>query len=163
MRRPVKAGVCVEGQPGPPKLFRTRCSSWGNHHQYPQKDYDWSGFGAAGAISHLNRLINQLMEIPLPKEPKSKMTFGGLTAGSSFNTSPKTGRLRFEITSEGDDVIDDLETRLNEICEQFSMETGTEVRMETVAKKTKLRNPLYSSSRENNPCDYARGRHHAEG
>ena len=76
-------------------------------------DYDWSSFGAAGAISHLNRLINQLMEISSPKEPKSKMTFGGLTAGSSFNTSPRAGRSRFEITSEGDEVIDDLEKCLS--------------------------------------------------
>ena len=135
MRLPVRAGICVEGA----SQGRLSYSGLGALRveitlNIP-KDYDWSGFGAAGAISHLNRLINKLMEISLPKEPKSKMTFGGLTAGSSFNTSPKTGRLRFEITSEGDEVIDDLETRLNEICEQFSLETGTEVRMETVAKR----------------------------
>ena len=28
-----------------------------------------------------------------------------------------------------------MENRLNEICEQFSLETGTEVKMETVAKR----------------------------
>ena len=135
MRRPVKAGVCVEGASQGRLSYSGLGALRGEITINIPKDYDWSGFGAAGAISHLNRLINQLMEIPLPKEPKSKMTFGGLTAGSSFNTSPKTGRLRFEITSEGDEVIDDLEARLNEICEQFSMETGTDVRMETVAKR----------------------------
>ena len=36
------------------------------------KDYDWSGFGSRGAISHLNRLINQLMEISLPKNQNQK-------------------------------------------------------------------------------------------
>jgi len=135
MCRPVKAGVCVEGASQGRLSYSGLGALRGEITINIPKDYDWSGFGAAGAISHLNRLINQLMEIPLPKEPKSKMTFGGLTAGSSFNTSPKTGRLRFEITSEGDEVIDDLEARLNEICEQFSMETGTDVRMETVAKR----------------------------
>ncbi|MEC8420289.1 MAG: M28 family peptidase [Verrucomicrobiota bacterium] len=135
LRHPVRAGICVEGA----TQGRLSYSGLGALRveitlNIP-KDYDWTGFGAAGAISHINRLINQLMEIPLPKEPKTKMTFGGLTAGSSFNTSPKTGRLRFEITSEGDEVIDDMENRLNEICEQFSLETGTEVKMETVAKR----------------------------
>ena len=135
MRRPISAGICVEGA----SLGRLSYSGLGALRveitiNIP-KDYDWSGFGAAGAISHLNRLINQLMEISLPKEPKSKMTFGGLTAGSSFNTSPKTGHLRFEITSEGDEVIDELEERLKDICEQFSLETGTEAKMEIVAKR----------------------------
>lgn len=142
MRRPVRAGVCVEGA----TLGRLSYSGLGALRveislNIP-KDYDWAGFGAAGAISHLNRLINQLMEIPLPKEPQSKMTFGGLTAGSSFNTSPKTGRLRFEITSEGDEVIDSMENLLKEICEQFSLETGTEVGMETVAKRQNCEIPF---------------------
>ncbi len=142
MRRPVRAGVCVEGA----TQGRLSYSGLGALRveitlNIP-KDYDWASFGAAGAISHLNRLINQLMEIPLPKEPKSKMTFGGLTAGSSFNTSPKTGRLRFEITSEGDEVIDSMENQLKEICEQFSLETGTEVGMETVAKRQNCEIPF---------------------
>ncbi|OUU41633.1 MAG: hypothetical protein CBC16_04850 [Verrucomicrobia bacterium TMED56] len=135
MRRPVRAGICVEGS----SLGRLSYSGLGALRSEITlnipNDYDWSSFGAAGAISHLNRLINQLMEIPLPKEPKSKMIFGGLTAGSSFNTSPRTGRLRLEITSEGDEVIDELENLLLEICEQFSLETGTDVQMETVAKR----------------------------
>ena len=135
MRRPIHAGICVEGATQGRLSYSGLGALRGEITLNIPKDYDWSSFGAAGAISHINRLINQLMEIPLPKEPKSKMTFGGLTAGSSFNTSPKTGRLRFEITSEGDEVIDDLENRLNEICEQFSLETGTEVKMETVAKR----------------------------
>lgn len=135
LRHSIRAGVCVEGATQGRLSYSGLGALRGEITLNIPKDYDWTGFGAAGAISHINRLINQLMEIPLPKEPKTKMTFGGLTAGSSFNTSPKTGRLRFEITSEGDEVIDDMENRLNEICEQFSLETGTEVKMETVAKR----------------------------
>lgn len=135
MRRPVRAGVCVEGATQGRLSYSGLGALRGEIILNIPRDYDWSSFGAAGAISHINRLINKLMEIPLPKEPKSKMTFGGLTAGSSFNTSPKTGRLRFEITSEEDEVINDIENRLDEICEQFSLETGTEVKMETVAKR----------------------------
>ena len=135
MSRPTKAGICVEGATQGRLSYSGLGTLRAQINLNIPSDYDWSSFGAAGAISHLNRLINQLMEISLPKEPKSKMTFGGLTAGSSFNTSPRAGRLRFEITSEGDEVIDDLEKCLHEICEQFSLETGTEVRMEIVAKR----------------------------
>jgi di/tripeptidase len=75
------------------------------------------------------------MEIPIPKEPKTKMTFGGLRCGSTFNTSPRRGSLRFEITSEDDDVLNDMDNQVNELCEQFSLETGTSVELEVVAKR----------------------------
>jgi metal-dependent amidase/aminoacylase/carboxypeptidase family protein len=79
-------------------------------------------------------LINQIREIPIPKEPKTQLVFGGLKCGSSYNTSPRQGSLRFEITSEGDELIGQMENQLNEICEQFSAETGTLVRWKWLPK-----------------------------
>ena len=135
MSLPARAGICVEGS----TLGRLSYSGLGTLRgeitlQVPS-DYDWKRFGASGAISHLTGLINQIREIPIPKEPKTQLVFGGLRCGSSFNTSPKQGTLRFEITSEDNDIIGQMEDQLNEICEQFSAETGTLVSMEVVAKR----------------------------
>jgi len=135
MSSPARAGICVEGS----TLGRLSYSGLGTLRgeitlQVPS-DYDWKRFGASGAISHLTSLINQIREIAIPKEPKTQLVFGGLRCGSSFNTSPRQGTLRFEITSEGDDIIGHMEDQLNEICEQFSAETGTQVNMEVVAKR----------------------------
>ena len=135
MSLPARAGICVEGS----TLGRLSYSGLGTLRgeitlQVPS-DYDWKRFGASGAISHLTGLINQIREIPIPKEPKTQLVFGGLSCGSSFNTSPKQGTLRFEITSEDNDIIGQMEEQLNEICEQFSAETGTLVSMEVVAKR----------------------------
>ena len=135
MSLPAKAGICIEGS----TLGRLSYSGLGTLRgeitlQVPS-DYDWKRFGAAGAISHLTRLINQIREIPIPKEPKTQLVFGGLKCGSSYNTSPRQGSLRFEITSEGDEIIGQMENNLNDICEQFSAETGTHVQMEVVAKR----------------------------
>jgi len=135
MSLPARAGICVEGS----TLGRLSYSGLGTLRgeitlQVPS-DYDWKRFGASGAISHVTGLINQIREIPIPKEPKTQLVFGGLRCGSSFNTSPKQGTLRFEITSEDDDIIGQMEDQLNEICEQFSAETGTLVSMEVVAKR----------------------------
>ena len=47
-------------------------------------NYDWNRFGASGAISHLTRLVSRRMEIPVPKEPKTKMVFGEIHSGSSL-------------------------------------------------------------------------------
>lgn len=135
MSQPVRAGICVEGS----TLGRLSYSGLGTLRgeitlQVPS-DYDWKRFGASGAISHLTGLINQIREIPIPKEPKTQLVFGGLKCGSSYNTSPRQGSLRFEITSEEDGIIGQMENQLNEICEQFSAETGTLVNMEVVAKR----------------------------
>ena len=135
MSQPVRAGICVEGS----TLGRLSYSGLGTLRgeitlQVPS-DYDWKRFGASGAISHLTGLINQIREIPIPKEPKTQLVFGGLKCGSSYNTSPRQGSLRFEITSEEDGIVGQMENQLNEICEQFSAETGTLVNMEVVAKR----------------------------
>lgn len=135
MSLPARAGICVEGS----TLGRLSYSGLGTLRGeitlLIPSDYNWKRFGAAGSISHLNGLINQIREIPIPKEPKTQLVFGGLKCGSSYNTSPRQGNLRFEITSEGDEIIGQMENQLNEICEQYSAETGTLVQMEVVAKR----------------------------
>ena len=134
-QRPIRAGVCVEGATQGRLSYSGLGTFRGEITLRIPSNYDWEGFGAAGAISHLTRFVNQLMEIPIPKEPKTKMIFGGLRCGSTFNTSPRRGSLRFEITSEDDDVLNDMEKQVSELCEQFSLETGTTVKLEIVAKR----------------------------
>ena len=134
-QRPIRAGVCVEGATQGRLSYSGLGTLRGEITLRIPSNYNWNGFGASGAISHLTRFVNQLMEIPIPKEPKTKMVFGGLRCGSTFNTSPRRGSLRFEITSEGDDILNDMDKQVNELCEQFSLETGTSVELEVVAKR----------------------------
>ena len=134
-QRPIRAGVCVEGATQGRLSYSGLGTLRGEIILRIPSNYDWNGFGASGAISHLTRFVNQLMEIPIPKEPKTKMVFGGLRCGSTFNTSPRRGSLRFEVTSEDDDILNDMDKQVNELCEQFSLETGTSVELEVVAKR----------------------------
>ena len=134
-QRPIRAGICVEGAEQGRLSYSGLGALRGQINLHLPSNYDWNGFGAGGAITHLTRFINKIMEIPVPKEPKTKMVFGEMQSGSSFNTSPKSGILRFEITSEGDEVIDEMESQVNEHCEQYSLETGVKLKMEVVAKR----------------------------
>ena len=73
MSLPARAGICVEGS----TLGRLSYSGLGTLRgeitlQVPS-DYDWKRFGASGAISHVTGLINQIREIPIPKEPKTQL------------------------------------------------------------------------------------------
>ena len=134
-QRPIRAGICVEGATQGRLSYSGLGALRGEITLQIPSSYDWNRFGASGAISHLTRFINQILEIPMPKEPMTRMTFGGLRCGSSFNTSPRRGSLRFEITSEGDEILNDMEKQVNELCEQFSLETGTQLELEVVAKR----------------------------
>ena len=134
-QRPIKAGICVEGAEQGRLSYSGLGALRGQINLKLPSNYDWNSFGAAGAISHLTRLVSQVREVPVPKEPKTKMVFGEIHSGSSFNTSPRSGMLRFEITSEGDEVVEEMENQLQELCEQYSLETGLEVTLEVVAKR----------------------------
>ena len=134
-QRPIRAGICVEGATQGRLSYSGLGTLRGEITLRIPSNYDWNSFGASGAIRHLTRFINQVMEIPVPKEPKTKMIFGGLRCGSTFNTSPRRGSLRFEITSEDDAVLNDMEKQVSELCEQFSLETGTSVDLEVVTKR----------------------------
>jgi di/tripeptidase len=98
-------------------------------------NYDWNRFGSSGAVGHLTRMVNQLLEIPLPKEPKTKMVLGGLTCGTTYNKTPRRGVLRFEITSEADEVLDELKQKVDDLCQQCALENGTLVNLEIVARR----------------------------
>ena len=68
-QRPIRAGICVEGATQGRLSYSGLGALRGEVTLRIPSNYDWDGFGAAGAISHLTRFINQLMEIPIPKEP----------------------------------------------------------------------------------------------
>ena len=134
-QRPIRAGICVEGAEQGRLSYSGLGALRGEITLSLPRNYDWNSFGAAGAISHMTRFVSQVMEIPVPKEPKTKMVFGEIHSGSSFNTSPRKGFLRFEVTSEGDEVIEEMEGKIRELYEQYSLETDTQVELEVVAQR----------------------------
>ena len=60
------------------------------------------------------------------------------------------GFLRFEVTSEGDEVIEEMEGKIKELCEQYSLESDTKVDLEVVAKRQELRNSIHPSLGQDN-------------
>jgi di/tripeptidase len=115
-------------------------------------DYDWNRFGASGAIGHLARLVNGIMEIPIPREPKTRIAFGSLRCGTSYDTVPRRGALRFEIRSEDDAMLAELEAKLQDIIDEFSLQNGTTVTMEIIARSNNcgipFSHPLVKTTRQ---------------
>ena len=132
---PISAGVCVEGV----KLGRLSYSSIGMlrgeiRYNVPE-EYDWTRFGAGGAIVTMNEVINHILEIPLPRRPRSTIVLNSIESGAGFNTIPTKGSLQFEARSENGEMVQRLGETIESIAAEVSSHTGTEVEMEVVARR----------------------------
>ena len=151
-KRPFTAAVCLEGV----KIGRLSFSSIGMlrgelTYKIPEQ-YDWTKFNSVGAIVDMNDMINRILEIPLPRKPKTTIVMGQMEAGTSYNTLPVKARLRFEIRSESDEIVSDLATRINFLAEEMTSKTGAMVRFKEIARRksggTEFSHPLNTIGRE---------------
>lgn len=130
-----KAAICVEGI----QLGRLSIGSIGMLRATIKcsmpEEYDWTRFGAAGAIQTINEVINKMTAIELPKKPRSSIVMGAIKAGNSFNTVAKQGELQFEIRSESADIVKRIADQIKDIVDEVSSETESNVTLDVVAHR----------------------------
>ena len=150
-QRPFTAAVCLEGA----RIGRLSFSSIGMlrgliSYRIPEQ-YDWTKFNAVGAIVDMNDMINRILEIPLPRKPKTTIVLGQIEAGSSYNTLPTKAKLGFEIRSESDEIVSDLATRIRYLSEETTSRTGALVEFREIARRrpggTEFSHPLNTMGR----------------
>lgn len=132
---PITVGLCIEGV----KLGRISYSSIGMmrceiSYTVPE-EYDWTQFGAVGSIVVINEVINRILEIPIPKRPRTSIMLGSVTGGTSFDKVATTAVLRFEIRSESDDMVIRIRDEIDYIVAEVSSHTGAEVSFDMVAQR----------------------------
>ncbi len=149
---PITHGVCIEGV----KLGRISYSSIGMmrceiSYTVPE-EYDWSQFGAVGSIVVINEVINRVLEIPLPRRPRTSVVLGSIEGGTAFDKLAKTAVLRFEIRSESDDMVRNLRDQIEYIVAEVSSNTGAEVTFDVFAQRRpggiRFSHPLATHARE---------------
>lgn len=133
--KPILAALCIEGV----ELGRLSYTSIGMLRgeitcQVPET-YDWTRFGAVGAIVTLNEVINKILEIPLPKRPKTTIVLGSIHGGTSFNIIATSASLRFEIRSESEEMVKNIGLEIEDICASISSHTGAEIKAEIFAER----------------------------
>ncbi|MFO7821707.1 MAG: M20/M25/M40 family metallo-hydrolase [Lentisphaeria bacterium] len=151
-RLPIRAGVCVEGA----KLGRLSMASIGMLRGEItcsiSEEYDWSRFGTTSAILTLNEVINRIMEIPLPKRPRTNVVLGTIEGGQSFNTIAKKAVLGFEIRSESADMVTEIAQQMHNITAELASATGAEITLDIFARRQpggiNFNHPLAERTRE---------------
>ncbi len=133
---PIAAGISIEGF----SLGRLSHHSIGMlrgeiHCQVPE-EYDWTRFGAVGAIVTMNEVINRLLEIPLPRRPRTAIVLGSIEGGQAqHNSIAVQSLLRFEIRTESHEVSREVQQRMEDICSEVSSQTGAEVTLDIFARR----------------------------
>lgn len=132
---PIQAGVCLEGL----SLGRFSHDSIGMlrgeiNCNVPE-EYDWTRFGAVGAIVTINEVVNKILQIPLPRRPRSTIVLGSIEGGQSINTIATNSVLRFEIRSESETIGREIQQQIEDITAEVSSMTGGEVSLEIFARR----------------------------
>lgn len=151
-KRPIKAGICVEGV----QVGRVSHKSIGMLRgeivcKIPG-DYEWTSFGDASAVLTINEVINKINDIPLPKRPRSSIVLGTIEGGTDFNKRATKAKLGFEIRSESASVVDDIGFHLEEAIAEVASKTGDYLNLDVFAKRQlggiEFSHPLVRSTRQ---------------
>lgn len=132
---PIRAGVSVEGI----QLGRLSYSAIGMlrgeisvHMPY---GYDWAKFGATGSVAILTKVVQRIMEIPIPMQPPTQIIFGSINGGTSFGTRPTSANLRFEIRSEKPGMAGELKEKIIDIIEETENTSNADIQFSSVAER----------------------------
>jgi tripeptide aminopeptidase len=132
---PISMGVGIEGFP----LGRLSLDSIGMYRgeivcTVPE-EYDWTRFGATGAIVTINEVINHIQEIRLPRRPRSSIVLGSILGGQSYNTIATNAILRFEIRTESEEVGEEIFHEMEAIIAEVSSQTGADISLDVFARR----------------------------
>ncbi len=123
-RLPFDAGICIEGA----QIGRLSYTSEGMFRASItcklSEELEWQRVGESSAIIALNDVINRILEIPIPRRPKTSIVLGAVRGGKSYNVMATTSSLRFEVRSENaamaeqirgciDDIVADIASKYN--------------------------------------------------
>lgn len=132
---PIRSGVCIEGvQLG--RLSHTSIGMLrGDISCRVPEEYDWTRFGAFGAITIINEVINRMIAISLPKRPSTSIVFGTIHGGKSYGAIATRAVLGFEIRSESGETVTQIQQQIEDITGEVSARTRAEVNLDIFARR----------------------------
>lgn len=148
----ISNGLCLEGV----RLGRISYSSIGMlrgelSYKIPE-EYDWTRFNSVGAIVTMTEMISRILEIPLPRKPRTSINLGSVEGGSSYNMQAMKAKLKFEIRSESEQMVESLAQQIRNLADEMDSQTGSEVLFTEVARRspggTEFSHPINTRSRE---------------
>ncbi len=134
-RMPFDAGICIEGA----QLGRLSYTAQGMFRglitcKLPE-ELEWQRMGENSAIIALNDVINHILEIPVPRRPKTSIVLGAVRGGKSYNVMATQSSLRFEVRSDSAEIVQSIQDRINDIVADIASAYNAEIDFEIVSRR----------------------------
>jgi len=113
---------------------------------------DWQKAGQNSAIIALNDVINRILEIPIPRRPRTSVVLGAIRGGKSYNVMATHSSLRFEVRSEDSAMVDSIRERIDDIIADAASTHNAGFEFTVVSSRAPggidISHPLVKSSRK---------------
>jgi len=98
----------------------------------------------------LNDVINQVLRLPLPQRPRTRIVFGKISGGVNYGKIPEEIVLGFEIRSDSDRMVKSVYNDIKDIIDGISQEHPVNLNMSIIsnlsAARLKFNHPLVKST-----------------
>jgi acetylornithine deacetylase/succinyl-diaminopimelate desuccinylase-like protein len=132
---PIEAGICVEGE----KLGRLSYTAEGMFRGHIScklpEVLEWQHAGQNSAIIALNDVINRILEIPIPRRPRTSIVLGAIRGGKSYNVMATHSSLRFEVRSEDAAMVNSIRQQVDDIIADVASRHQAEFDFNVVASR----------------------------
>ena len=112
---PFDAGICVEGAQIGRLSYAAEGMFRGHISCRIPEELDWKMAGQHSAIIAINDVVNRILEIPIPRRPRTTIVLGAIRGGKSYNIMATKSSLRFEVRSESAEMVEFIRGKIEEI------------------------------------------------
>jgi tripeptide aminopeptidase len=106
--------------------YRIRLETQGGH--------SWVDYGRTSAVHELARLVNVLVAVQLPAEPRTTLNVGTIHGGLSVNTIASDAELTLDLRSEDPETLESLAQHVRQICQRVPAQ-NTKVHLEIIGQR----------------------------
>ena len=149
---PFEAGICIEGEKLGRLSYTAEGMFRGNISCKLPEELDWQRAGQNSAIIALNDVINRILEIPVPRRPRTSIVLGAIRGGKSYNVMATESSLRFEVRSESSEMVQSIRNRIDEIIADVASSHNADFDFQIVSSREPggidVGHPLVKSCRQ---------------
>jgi len=96
--------------------------------------HSWVDFGKPSALHELAQIVNQLLALQLPDQPRTSLNVGVIEGGTSVNTIAAEAHLELDLRSEDASVLGELVNTVESIVDN-SHESDVQATIETIGQR----------------------------
>jgi acetylornithine deacetylase/succinyl-diaminopimelate desuccinylase-like protein len=100
-----------------------------------QGGHSWGNFGSKSAIHEIGKIISEISNIEVPKDPKTTFNVGLIEGGTSINTIAQKAIMYVDLRSQDTKALMELETKFLKIIEKFTKSGDSESIIEQVGNR----------------------------